>query len=103
MLVFGFLFLLAFFSRLLSWLILKKQYEPKIKLKKGYYFSFLLRHLCVHACTHGCLQVINNKEYGNRAEFDEAMHEALTEASVDIVCLAGFMRILTGQTHCHKL
>lgn len=40
--MFGFmlLFLLAFISRILSWKTFKKQYEPKIKLKKGYYFSF---------------------------------------------------------------
>jgi len=34
------LFSLALISRLISWRIFKKQYEPKIKLKKGYYFSF---------------------------------------------------------------
>lgn len=40
--MFGFivLFFLAFISRLICWKIFKKQYEPKIKLKKGYYFSF---------------------------------------------------------------
>jgi len=40
--MFGFiiLFLLALLSRLLCWKIFHKQYEPKIKLKKGYYFSF---------------------------------------------------------------
>jgi len=40
--MFGFmiLFSLAFITRLISWRILRKQYEPKIKLKKGYYFSF---------------------------------------------------------------
>jgi MFS family permease len=40
--MFGFilLFLLAMFGRLISWQCFKKQYEPKIKLKKGYYFSF---------------------------------------------------------------
>jgi len=34
------LFSLAFISRFISWRIFKKQYEPKIKLEKGYYFSF---------------------------------------------------------------
>jgi len=34
------LFLLALMSRLICWRTFKKQYEPKIKLKKGYYFSF---------------------------------------------------------------
>lgn len=40
--MFGFiiLFLLAMFGRLMSWNSFKTQYEPKIKLKKGYYFSF---------------------------------------------------------------
>ena len=40
--MFGFiiLFALAMFGRLMSWKCFKKQYEPKIKLKKGYYFSF---------------------------------------------------------------
>ena len=40
--MFGFiiLFSLALLSRLISWKILHKQYEPPIKLKKGYYFSF---------------------------------------------------------------
>ncbi|MFH1787444.1 MAG: MFS transporter [archaeon] len=34
------LFALALFSRLICWKIYKKQYEPKLKLKKGDYFSF---------------------------------------------------------------
>ncbi len=40
--MFGFiiLFSLALIARLTCWKIFKKQYEPKIKLKKGYYFSF---------------------------------------------------------------
>jgi MFS family permease len=40
--MFGFiiLFSLAFTFRMFSRNIFKKQYEPKIKLKKGYYFSF---------------------------------------------------------------
>ena len=40
--MFGFviLFSLAFISRMICWKIFKKQYEPKIKLEKGYYFSF---------------------------------------------------------------
>ncbi len=39
--MFGFmiLFSLALLSRLISWKIFHKQYEPKMKLKKGYYFS----------------------------------------------------------------
>jgi len=40
--MFGFiiLFSLALLARLTCWKIFKKQYEPKIKLEKGYYFSF---------------------------------------------------------------
>jgi MFS family permease len=34
------LFSLALLARIACWRIFKKQYEPKIKLKKGYYFSF---------------------------------------------------------------
>lgn len=40
MLGFIILFFLAFICRLIARHILRKQYEPKIKLKKGYYFSF---------------------------------------------------------------
>ncbi|XP_021064668.1 trifunctional purine biosynthetic protein adenosine-3 [Mus pahari] len=41
-------------------------------------------------------RVINHKLYKNRAEFDNAVDRVLEEFSVDIVCLAGFMRILSG-------
>lgn len=37
---FAILFALAFLGRLMSWKMFHKQYEPKIKLKKGYYISF---------------------------------------------------------------
>ena len=40
MIGFAILFGLAFICRLISYRHLKRQYEPKIKLKKGYYFSF---------------------------------------------------------------
>ncbi len=40
MLGFVILFSTAFIARIASWRMLKKQYEPKLKLKKGYYFSF---------------------------------------------------------------
>lgn len=41
--------------------------------------------------------VINHKDYKDRIEFDEALHEELLKYSVEIVCLAGFMRILTPE------
>lgn len=42
------------------------------------------------------LQVLNHKLYKSRVEFDTAVDQVLEEFSVDIVCLAGFMRILSG-------
>ena len=42
------------------------------------------------------MQVIPHKDYKNRESFDAAVHEALVAAGTEIVCLAGFMRILTG-------
>ncbi|XP_041377720.1 trifunctional purine biosynthetic protein adenosine-3-like [Gigantopelta aegis] len=41
-------------------------------------------------------KVITHSDYKEREKFDAALHTALTEAGVEIVCLAGFMRILTG-------
>lgn len=41
--------------------------------------------------------VINHKDYSSREEFDQAMHEKLVEAGVEIVCLAGFMRLLSAE------
>lgn len=41
-------------------------------------------------------RVINHKSYQTRVEFDSAVDQVLEEFSTDIVCLAGFMRILSG-------
>lgn len=41
-------------------------------------------------------QVINHKEFGSREEFDMEVDRCLRKAGVEIVCLAGFMRILSG-------
>ena len=38
-------------------------------------------------------RVIPHKKYGSRAEFDQAVERALNEAGIELVCLAGFMRI----------
>ncbi len=40
-------------------------------------------------------RVIDHKLYKNREQFDTALHEVITEWQADIVCLAGFMRLLT--------
>uniref|UniRef100_A0A8C2YXY9 Trifunctional purine biosynthetic protein adenosine-3 n=1 Tax=Cyclopterus lumpus TaxID=8103 RepID=A0A8C2YXY9_CYCLU len=41
-------------------------------------------------------QVVDHKLYGSRAEFDGTIDGVLEEFGVELVCLAGFMRILTG-------
>lgn len=40
-------------------------------------------------------RVIPHREYPNREGFDAALDSALNEAGVELVCLAGFMRLLT--------
>ncbi|XP_052869547.1 trifunctional purine biosynthetic protein adenosine-3 [Anopheles cruzii] len=40
--------------------------------------------------------VIHHKDFASREQFDEAVSGALQEARVDLVCLAGFMRILSS-------
>ncbi|MEG0487173.1 MAG: phosphoribosylglycinamide formyltransferase [Acinetobacter sp.] len=41
--------------------------------------------------------IIEHKQYPNREAFDDAMHQQLLEWDVDLVVLAGFMRILSAQ------
>lgn len=44
----------------------------------------------------GCAtRTINYRDYPDRSTFDAALDEALKEAGVDFVCLAGFMRVLS--------
>lgn len=38
---------------------------------------------------------IDHASYGAREEFEEALDAALKEAGVELICLAGFMRLLT--------
>ncbi len=40
-------------------------------------------------------RAVDHKAYPDRETFEDAVHAALTEAGVDLVCLAGFMRVLT--------
>ncbi|KAF3857105.1 hypothetical protein F7725_008964 [Dissostichus mawsoni] len=42
-------------------------------------------------------RVVDHKLYGSRAEFDGTIDQVLEEFGVELVCLAGFMRILTGK------
>lgn len=39
--------------------------------------------------------VVDHKTFDDREPFEEALGEALSAASVELVCLAGFMRLLT--------
>ncbi|XP_075710682.1 trifunctional purine biosynthetic protein adenosine-3 isoform X1 [Rhinoderma darwinii] len=41
-------------------------------------------------------KVIDHRPYSSREEFDNAVDKVLEEFSVEFVCLAGFMRILSG-------
>ena len=40
-------------------------------------------------------ETINHKTYGSRGEFERELDARLTHYKVDLVCLAGFMRLLT--------
>lgn len=40
--------------------------------------------------------MIEHKRFADRETFDAALDEALKQSGVELVCLAGFMRILSG-------
>ena len=42
-------------------------------------------------------QVIDDRKYADRAAFEQALSKALQAKSVELVCLAGFMRILNPE------
>lgn len=42
-------------------------------------------------------KVIPHKNFKSRVDFDMKVHEALTTAGVEYICLAGFMRILSAE------
>lgn len=41
--------------------------------------------------------IINHKDYSKRAEFEAEIEAALDKQPIDLICLAGFMRILTAE------
>ena len=41
-------------------------------------------------------RIINHEEFDSRAAFDAELDEALRAAQVDLICCAGFMRLLTA-------
>lgn len=42
-------------------------------------------------------RTVDHKAYADRAGFDAALDAVLEDEQVDLVCLAGFMRLLTGE------
>lgn len=50
----------------------------------------------VRAQQHGIpTAVVNHRDYAGRREFEEAVLAVLADFPVDLICLAGFMRLLT--------
>jgi len=41
-------------------------------------------------------KVVDHKAFGSRTDFEQALGEALAGAGVELVCLAGFMRLLSA-------
>lgn len=39
---------------------------------------------------------LDHRDFADRAAFDDAVHRRLTEAGVELVCLAGYMRLLSA-------
>lgn len=39
---------------------------------------------------------IDHRQYANRMAFEARLHQALLQRDIEIICLAGFMRLLTG-------
>lgn len=42
-------------------------------------------------------EVVDHREYSDRAGFEAAISEILAKYVPDVICLAGFMRVLTGE------
>lgn len=40
-------------------------------------------------------QILNHKDFPSREAFDQAMHNILAESEAELVCMAGFMRLLS--------
>lgn len=39
--------------------------------------------------------IIDHRDFDGRAPFEDALHAELSDAGIDLICLAGFMRLLT--------
>lgn len=42
-------------------------------------------------------EVINHRDFENREDFDQAISDYLESKQIDLICLAGFMRLLTPE------
>ncbi len=42
------------------------------------------------------VHIINQQDFVNRSEFDSRMTEVMRDAGVELICLAGFMRVLSN-------
>ena len=40
---------------------------------------------------------LDHKSYNDRKQFEDDIHSKLEESDIDLLCLAGFMRVLTGE------
>ncbi len=50
------------------------------------------------AKAHGVpTKVISHKDYPSRQVFDDALHQAIVDSGADVICLAGFMRLLEAE------
>jgi phosphoribosylglycinamide formyltransferase-1 len=50
----------------------------------------------VRAKNHGIpTAVVNHRDYKTRTDFEDALIDALSAHPIDLICLAGFMRVLT--------
>lgn len=49
------------------------------------------------ACAGIAAQIVPHIDYASREAFDSAIDAVLTQAKIDVVCLAGFMRVLSDK------
>lgn len=59
-------------------------------------FSFVSLAVLILMVSFSFFQVISHKSYESREAFDREVDNALQASDVELVCLAGFMRILSG-------
>lgn len=54
-------------------------------------------YVCERAARHGVETfVFNPKDYGSKADYEAEIVRLLDERGIDLVCLAGYMRMLSG-------